>query len=429
MVMMVIMPNFFCHWRPNMVQALSLKKNMLWNSLGSLFNLGCQWLTTVLVVRLSTGFDAAGTLSLAMAIANIFQPIALFSMRSYQVSDVNKDVTASEYVGFRLITIAVAFLLCVAYSILTGVADALIAVVLYLVYKAIEVFIDVLHGVDQQHMRMDYCGKSMAMRGVLSLAAFCLGLLVFNSLEAAILSMTVSVLPVCIYDIRVASQLDDVRPSISLRRSIELVRSCLPAVIGTACCSAVISVARQKLGFMEGQDALGLYASVCTPVVVVQSCIRYVYAPLLGEFASKFSRGDYASYTRLFFRVILAFIAFCIIGVIAFRIFGHGFLLYVFGDRVAALSGLLDMAIVSVVLCAFVSFLSDQLIALRRLMGVMIGNIAGLFVSVILSASFIQFFGLNGTSIVIILSYMLASLIMLAYLGVVVKNTSTSRVD
>ena len=45
---------------------LSLKANVLWNSIGSMFYLGCQWLITVLVVRLSSGFDAAGLLSLAM---------------------------------------------------------------------------------------------------------------------------------------------------------------------------------------------------------------------------------------------------------------------------------------------------------------------------------------------------------------------------
>ena len=57
---------------------LSLKLNMLWNSFGSLFYLGCQWLMTVMVVRLSNGFDAAGTLTLAMSVYNIFSSLALY---------------------------------------------------------------------------------------------------------------------------------------------------------------------------------------------------------------------------------------------------------------------------------------------------------------------------------------------------------------
>ena len=54
------------------VKKLSIKANMLWNSIGSMTYLGCQWLVTIFVVRLSSGYDAAGLLSLAMAVVGIF---------------------------------------------------------------------------------------------------------------------------------------------------------------------------------------------------------------------------------------------------------------------------------------------------------------------------------------------------------------------
>ena len=44
------------------VKPLSIKQNMLWNSFGSITYLACQWLITILVVRLSSGYEAAGTL-------------------------------------------------------------------------------------------------------------------------------------------------------------------------------------------------------------------------------------------------------------------------------------------------------------------------------------------------------------------------------
>ena len=48
-------------------EPLPYRKNMLWNSAGSIVYLGCQWLITVLVVRLTVGYDAAGLLSLLAA--------------------------------------------------------------------------------------------------------------------------------------------------------------------------------------------------------------------------------------------------------------------------------------------------------------------------------------------------------------------------
>ena len=94
---------------------LSIKKNLLWNSAGSFSYSLCQWILTVLVVRLSPNYDAAGILALGMAVSNIAAPIALYKIRSYQVSDVHRIVSAREYVGFRIVTTAAALLVTIVW--------------------------------------------------------------------------------------------------------------------------------------------------------------------------------------------------------------------------------------------------------------------------------------------------------------------------
>jgi len=56
---------------------LSIKQNMMYNTFGSIVLLVCQWLTTVLVVRLSN-YENAGMLSLAMSVTNVFFGFASF---------------------------------------------------------------------------------------------------------------------------------------------------------------------------------------------------------------------------------------------------------------------------------------------------------------------------------------------------------------
>ena len=65
---------------------LSIQSSIVWNSVGSIFYLGCQWLITVLVVRLS-GVDEAGVLSLAMSVCNIWYCLSVYGMRNFQISD------------------------------------------------------------------------------------------------------------------------------------------------------------------------------------------------------------------------------------------------------------------------------------------------------------------------------------------------------
>lgn len=95
---------------------LSVKANMLWNSLGSMTYLACQWLITIVVVRLSSGYEDAGLLSLAMSVVGIFGTFANYKMGTYQISDISRENTLGEYMGFRCLTLAGSFVACMAYA-------------------------------------------------------------------------------------------------------------------------------------------------------------------------------------------------------------------------------------------------------------------------------------------------------------------------
>ena len=82
---------------------LSLKKNMLYNTIGTSIYLGLQWLITILVVRAS-GYEDAGILSLAMSISNTIYAISSFGMRGYQSSDIKEEFDNYTYVLSRIIT-------------------------------------------------------------------------------------------------------------------------------------------------------------------------------------------------------------------------------------------------------------------------------------------------------------------------------------
>lgn len=85
-------------------EPLSVRHNMLFNTVGSLMYQGCLWVITVLVVRLSDGYANSGILAFAMTIGNLFNPLATYSMRTYQVSDVRDRYSTHSYVALRLIT-------------------------------------------------------------------------------------------------------------------------------------------------------------------------------------------------------------------------------------------------------------------------------------------------------------------------------------
>ena len=394
--------------------ALSIQKNMLWNTAGSLVFLGCQWLMTVLVVRLSSGYDAAGSLAVAMAVSNIFAPIALYKVRSFQVSDVSGEYTSGEYVAFRVVSIFIALVITVPYMLLTCSPSDYAVVVAYLVFRVGEVFIDVLHGVDQRALRMDYCGKSMALRGVLFLAAFSVVLATTNSLLLAVVAMAVVTYPVMLLDWRWASSFESLSPRLDLSHALSLARKCFPAVVGLVCSYAVTTVARQYLGVVQGNDALGIYASVCTPVLIIQAGASYMYAPLLGPFARAFASGDRERFIKLLKRVCGGIAAICIAGIVGFYLLGELFLSIVFGADIASYAYLLYAALVCTSFTAFISFLNDLMIVMREMRSNMLGNVLSLIAIVPLMVVCVAWWGMNGVSIAITAAYAVGILVMLA---------------
>ena len=94
---------------------------MAFNSMGSLFYLLCQWLLTVVVVPLCS-FEAAGILTLAISLTNVFFTLATFGIRIFQVSDSQGKYGPGLYISTRVFTCLCSFALCAAFLLCTCLA-------------------------------------------------------------------------------------------------------------------------------------------------------------------------------------------------------------------------------------------------------------------------------------------------------------------
>ena len=124
--------------------SVSIKKNIVWNSVGTFVMFFCQWLMMVLVVRLS-GYSDSGILSLSVSCGNVFLIIAAFGVKTFQVSDVKDKYKDGEYYGAKLITIlftVAAGLVWTFVSSYEGVEKT--SILLYMVYIMEYNYLDIL---------------------------------------------------------------------------------------------------------------------------------------------------------------------------------------------------------------------------------------------------------------------------------------------
>ena len=373
---------------------------MLWNTSGSLVYLVCQWLITVLVVRLSYGYDAAGVLALGMAVSNIFSPIGYFKVRAFQVSDLNEEYSAGQYLAFRLLSTTVALVCMMVYAAASCANDSVPAVVAYCVYSCVPIIADVYHGAAQQKNRLDVAGKDLTARGILSLAAFYVGMAVTHSLLVSLIAMTLVTGAVVLFYLP-RSLKHIIGPySLDFKRAkmMALFAACLPAAVALVFAGSIPAIPRQVLGAMFGASALGAYASVASPVVVVQMGAQYIYSPLLSSFAQCYLAKDTSGFLRLFAKVFVAIIVLAAVSLIGFAWLGEWVLGLIYGDSIRAFSYLLLPLVCCTICTAFLWFLGDLLVVVRDMKGNLACFSAAFVVCAACSYPMLAVFGLNGAS-------------------------------
>ena len=398
------------------VKQLSMKRNMVWNSVGSITRLACNWLITVVVVRLTKDFTAAGVYALCSTVSNLIAPFADFRMRTVHVTDATGEHTTGEYIGMRIVTTVGAFLGGIIYSIITVDHDLLLVMTLFLISVLIPKFSEGLQAENQRQMRMDYNAISYIMQGVGSLVAFSLVLWSTDSLLWAVIALDVVELAILLFfEIPTTSRLADIRPVFNWEDTAKTLLKLTPLVLAQVAATAVLAVPKQYLGTEVGREALGIYNSVAAPAVIVQMGATYIYSPLMSEFAKRF-HSDKKSALSLLVKATLAIIALGASISLGLFFFGDWALALVFGEKIAGHTYLLQPAILTTFIAAFCWFINDLLLALRDFRATFIGYVVASLVTLATYRWLISTFDMNGVSYTGIIAYLSGIAVMLAFL-------------
>ena len=396
---------------------LSVKANMLWNSLGSMTYLVCQWLITIVVVRLSSGYEDAGLLSLAMSVVGIFGTVANYKMGTYQVSDIMRENSLGEYLGFRCLTLSGSFVLCIIYAWVTCSRTAVVTVTLFYMFKAVGLVIDVLHGEDQINRRMDYIGKSFMLQGFSTLIAFVVVYGCTHSLDLSIIAMLLAASMVLVlFDVPHSRRFSRVTVTVSVKKSLFFLRTSLPAVIASVAASAIFTIPKQYLAMVSGDAALGIYASVAAPALVIQMGAQYLYVPLLDLFPRLFFEGNRKGFLALLFKTVIGVICVAVVCSIALEFFGGWALQLLFGESIASYVYLLQPVVLSTAINAFLWFFGDLLITIRCFKANFVGNIIAFLAVIPLSFACINVWDINGVSFASAGACMLGVLVLVGFL-------------
>ena len=406
----------------------NFKKNMIWNAAGNIVYLLCQWLLTVLVFRMSGEADA-GVLSVAMSVSATFQTVALFGIRNFQVSDISGKYTDTCYVGFRLITCAVALGACMIFSLVTAYRGAqLLAIFLFMLFRLAENFSDVLVGIAQKNGRLDIAGKSFAIKGVGTLACFVIFFKISGSLNIGLLSIAVfSCLSTLLYDTVFTKKLATFSFLPKDRSWLSLGRETAPLCIYLFLNSALSTIPKLILEKQCGNEILGFYSSVFAPALLVAAAANYLYNPFVPMLATARDNRDKRAFFSIILKLMLIMAVIAVLILVAAAFLGEWALTLVFGARIAPHSYLLIPILISIFTCVICSFLSTVAVVLRDFAPILVACGAGVLAEACLTAPLIEWCGTNGTSYSFILGSLVAAVILTVRLLFITRHGMPSQ--
>ena len=391
----------------------SLKKNMLWNTVGSVFYLACQWLLSVVVVRVGSYSDA-GILSLAMSVTNIFATVALFNVRNFQVSDTDGEFSDGEYVAHRHLTCISSLLLCVIFVIINRYNFLTAAsITLYMLLRVVEAYADVYHGVAQKSWRLDIAGKSFIIRGALMIVSFTLMHMFFKNVALSLLVVSlISLIAFIVYDCRAVKGINRISLKVTKATMLSLSLKCLPLLIYGICTNAIVSSSRYLIEMYHGDEVLGYYATISTIAVLVQTLVTLIFTPLIGIFNEAHRDNDKRRFAGLVLKLIGLTVAITGMAMIAIFLLGDFAMKLIFGEEILPYTYLLYPAVLSSSLMALVWLFAMLLIVIRDFKTLTSVGAIGLAVSILISVIFIPGNAYDGANAAILISL---GIICLAY--------------
>lgn len=376
----------------------SVQQNMIYNTVGSLVYYFCQWVMTVLIVRMS-GFEDAGILSLAMSVTAAPAIVGLFNIRSYQVSDLKGQYSDAVYVRSRVYTNLLSFVVCLFVVIVNGYPLKKAAVILmFMCFKMAEGAADVYYGIDQKKERLDYAGISLTIRGLGSLALFCGIFMLTENLFLCVLAMSVfSFAVVLIYDRRVAGRLMEEGETAAFSQIKSLLVTCLPLAVVAFLNNLSLTIPKIYLEKYYGEEIFGIYSSVSSPTIVVQLAATTLFAPLVPILTKQFNENHKKEFQKILVQFFGLILAGTVLGMVLSKLFADWVLKILYGAEIGPYTKLFIPVFFIAVLIAVNASLFSVCTLIREIKSQYVVGIAGILSAFILSITVVKELSLNGT--------------------------------
>jgi O-antigen/teichoic acid export membrane protein len=374
----------------------------LWNLAGNFVYAICIWLLTFVIGKHSPKgvYSDAAVYAVSLSFGVIFIVISNYGLRAYQVSDSYGAFTDQEYISSRHAAILLGSVCCLVFSLIMRFSfRQIVAINLFMLAQNTYAYTDVLHGIIQKEGRIDLCGKSLGIRGVLTAVAFAATLYLSNDLLLSLGAVAAAGAIAIGYDVKNARRYytgNLFKVDFRNPRIFKLLKNGFPMLLFTILGSLTMYVPRVILERLSGDAAVGIFAYVFAPTVAITTFAVGVMLPFVPHMALMLKQKNVKALIQ---SLLLPFFTMFIVGICALLVslwIGDRVLLILYNSAVSQYKMLLVLTMLVSTLWSFACCCNNFFIVVRNLRTIIWVNAAGLFFTVLLCFILIPPYGMYG---------------------------------
>lgn len=326
--------------------------------------LAFQSVIMLMVLTRVLGLVDAGIFTIAYANANLFLAIGKYGMRNFQVSDVNGQFTFYEYFLSRIFTVSLMLTVSIIYVVYVGnkngySTEKSLVIIWMSLFKAVDAFEDVFHGLYQQKGRLDIAGKAMTLRLGTTILFFLTGLLVLKNLLVVLILVTCFTGILLVVFIKWSYKLFEqvVEKRYSIYNVMGIIRICFPLFLGSFLSFYIGNAPKYAIDSVLNDELQACYGFIAMPVFVIGLLNNFIFNPMIYKMSVLWDKGKKNEFLKKFviqIVVVIGITLVCIVGaylvgipVLSFlyntdlSLYKNELLILLLGGGFLALSGLL----------------------------------------------------------------------------------------
>jgi O-antigen/teichoic acid export membrane protein len=367
-----------------MLSRLSFRSNFLWILAGNVIFAACQLGMIVSLAKLG-GSLMVGQFSLGLAIAT---PVLMFTnlhLRAVQATDAARKYSFGEYLQLRIVMSSLAI---AAIAVLTWIEDVphrtAMVVVAVALAKGTETLSDIHYGLFQLHDRLDQTGRSMMLRGVVSVIALSAGLYVTKDVFWGSLAVALVWLVALIrWDFRQGCRFIERSPQLRrlpdigtlwrvwsgrqrVRRQWGLVCLSVPLGVVTTLASINLNMPRYFIAAKMGENQLGIFSALAYATIGLTLVSDSLGSCSIPQLSRLYASGHIAEFQIVLFKLGILSGGLGITALATAQFAGKRLLALFYGAEYAASSGAFVLLMLAAAIHCVAGALTSGMTAARR---------------------------------------------------------------